>query len=81
MFFKMSLICHIQSFMCRLIMFVLACHNLYILSIQENLHILRDLSMLQVHMRDLEGYRVSILICRLRLLFLLHIQAEATMYK
>lgn len=32
--------------------------NLYI-SIQENLHILRDLSMLQVHMRDLEGYRVS----------------------
>lgn len=28
------------------------------LSLQENIQILRDLSLLQIQMRDLEGYRV-----------------------
>ncbi len=30
------------------------------ISLQDNMQILRDLSLLQIQMRDLEGYRVSV---------------------
>lgn len=30
---------------------------------KDNLQILRDLSLLQIQMRDLEGYRVSVCVC------------------
>ena len=33
-------------------------HLYSLLSLQENIQILRDLSLLQIQMRDLEGYRV-----------------------
>ena len=42
----------VQLFRYLLIFFLL-------ILLQENLQILRDLSLLQIQMRDLEGYRVS----------------------
>ncbi len=40
-------------------MYLLFSTYVYFLFIQENVQILRDLSLLQIQMRDLEGFRVS----------------------
>ena len=35
------------------------CYVLMIVCLQDNLQIMRDLSLLQIQMRDYDGYRVS----------------------